>query len=41
MHTGLRQGTVKERGVDWWVILEEMLEKYNKREWTGILIIFN
>jgi hypothetical protein len=47
MNTGLRQGTVKERdhlgdiGVDRWVILKEMLEKYNKREWTGLLIVIN
>jgi hypothetical protein len=32
MHTGLRQGTFKERdylediGVDWWIILQQMLE---------------
>jgi hypothetical protein len=45
--TGLRQETVKERDhledidVDGWVILKEILEKYNKREWTGLLIVIN
>jgi hypothetical protein len=45
MRTGLRQGTVKERehlediGVDWCVIIKDILEKYNKGEWTRLLII--
>jgi len=47
VHTELRQGNLRERdhledtGVDGWVILREILEKYDKRELSGLLIIIN
>jgi hypothetical protein len=47
VRTGLRQGTFKERdhlediSVDGRVILKEIVEKYNKRDLSGLLIIIN
>ena len=47
MYTDFRQGTFTERdhledtGLVWWVMLKEILEKYNKKELPGLLIIIN
>jgi hypothetical protein len=47
VYIGLRRGTLKERDnlegicIDGWVILKEILEKYNKRNFPGLLIIIN